>query len=737
MVGRFVQLRFFMAEKELYKDRNAPTEERVNDLLSRMTLDEKFAQLSMFMRFDDLISTVKNGDYPELGYGSSYIWNTTDIDDVNAVQRCQIENTRLGIPLIIAGESIHGLMFSGSTVFPACIGLGCTFDPELVGEIADVIGTEADAVGIHQSYAPNVDLSRDPRWGRTEENYGEDPYLTSLMGVRYVKGLQAHSVAATPKHFLAHGCPEGGVNSAPSEIGEREVRDSMFEPFRACLTDGGAYAIMPAYSEIDGIPMHASRYWLTDVLRKELGWDGCICSDSGAIRNIIDEHHLATDALGAGTLAMSAGVDQELPYAYGYGNELKKAVEDGRFPLERIDEAVKNNLRLKFRVGLFEHPYAVREKMSGFHTGKSVALALRAAEESAVLLKNDGTLPLSKNIGKVAVIGPNAGYPRLGGYVPQGPEDYSVSIRQGIEDAIGKEKVIYAKGSCVVTPTAEGGIEAAVRAAEEADVSVVVLGDNSSAFWGGPFGDDEGGNVNTCGEGHDSVDLLLPEIQRELLSAVCSVGKPVVLVLVTGRPYVIHAEAEMSSAVIEAWYPGEQQGTALANIIFGDVNPSGKLAITFPKSAGSLPCYYNYKPTARRCVSVGDDPDEHWVSNSYRENPMAEYPFGFGLSYTTFEYSDLAADGNTVSVTVKNTGSREGKESVLMFLTTHTQMVTPRVKRLRGIRKINLAPGQSERVTFPVTDADVTYVGEDMKPVVASGRFTVSIGGLYAEFERD
>ncbi len=725
-----------MKNTELYKDKNAPVEDRVNDLLSRMTLDEKFVQLSMSMRFDGLIDAVKNGSYPELGYGSSYLWDKTDLDDINRVQRHQIENTRLGIPLMIAGESIHGLMFGGSTVFPACIALGCTFDPGLVGEIAGVIGAEADAVGIHQSYAPNIDLSRDPRWGRTEENYGEDPYLTSLMGVSYVKGLQAHNVAATPKHFLAHGCPEGGVNSAPSEIGEREVRETMLEPFRACLIDGGAYAIMPAYSEIDGVPMHTSHYWLTDVLRKELGWDGCVCSDSGALRNIIDEHHLATGPLGAGTLAMSAGVDHELPNAYGFGNELRQAVIDGGFPIERIDEAVRNNLRLKFRTGLFEQPYASAEKMRGFHTAASVELARRAAEESAVLLKNDGTLPLSKDIGKVAVIGPNAGFPRLGGYVPKGPEDYSVSILQGIENAIGKDKVIYAKGSCVVVPTAEGGIEAAVRAAEEADVSVVVLGDNSSGFWGGPFGDDEGGNVNTCGEGHDSVDLMLPDIQRELLSAVCSVGKPVVLVLVTGRPYVIHAEAEMSSAVIEAWYPGEQQGTALANIIFGDVNPSGKLAITFPKSAGSLPCYYNYKPTARRCVSIGDEPDEHWVQNSYRENPMAEYPFGYGLSYTEFTYSDLAADGESVSVTVKNTGDREGREAVLMFLTTHTQTVTPRVRRLRGIRNITLGPGQSERVSFPVTDADVTYIGADMKPTVATGRFTVSIGGLYAEFER-
>ncbi|MBP5256312.1 MAG: glycoside hydrolase family 3 protein, partial [Clostridia bacterium] len=314
-----------MAELELYRNRNASVEDRVNDLISRMTLDEKFVQLSMFMRFGDLLEIAKDGKYPELGYGSTYIWDRTDPAEVNYIQKKQIEGTRLGIPLIVAGESIHGLMFSGATVFPACIGLGCSFDPELVREIAEVIGTEAAAVGIRQSYAPNVDLSRDPRWGRTEENYGEDPYLTSLMGTEYVKGLQAHDVAATPKHFLAHGCPEGGVNSAPSEIGEREVRETMLEPFRACLIDGGAYALMPAYSEIDGVPMHGSHYWLIDVLRGELGWDGCICSDSGAVRNIIDEHHSAHDALGAGMITMAAGVDHELPYAYGYGEELKKA----------------------------------------------------------------------------------------------------------------------------------------------------------------------------------------------------------------------------------------------------------------------------------------------------------------------------------------------------------------------------------------------------------------------------
>ncbi len=726
-----------MAELELYRNRNASVEDRVNDLISRMTLDEKFVQLSMFMRFGDLLEIAKDGKYPELGYGSTYIWDRTDPADVNYIQKKQIEGTRLGIPLIIAGESIHGLMFSGATVFPACIGLGCSFDPGLVREIAEVIGAEAEAVGIRQSYAPNVDLSRDPRWGRTEENYGEDPYLTSLMGTEYVKGLQAHDVAATPKHFLAHGCPEGGVNSAPSEIGEREVRETMLEPFRACLIDGGAYALMPAYSEIDGVPMHGSHYWLTDVLRGELGWDGCICSDSGAVRNIIDEHHSAHDALGAGMITMAAGVDHELPYAYGYGEELKKAVADGRFPLSRIDGAVKNVLTMKFRLGLFERPYASVDALESIHSEKAASLALRAAEESVVLLKNDGVLPLSKKIGKIAVIGPNADYPRLGGYVPKGPEEYSVGIRQGIENVVGKDRVIYAKGSCVTVPTSEGGIEAAVSAAREADVSVVVLGDNSSSFWGGPWGDEEGGNPLTCGEGNDSVDLLLPDVQRELLSAVSSVGKPVVLILVTGRPYVIGKEASESSAVIEAWYAGEQQGTALANIIFGDVNPSGKLDITFPKSTGSLPCYYNYKPTARKCVAVPDDPDEHWVSDNYRENPMAEYPFGFGLSYTKYEYSDLEADGDSVSVTVRNAGDRAGKETVLMFLTTHEQPVTPRVRRLRGIRKVFLEPGQCEKIVFPITDADVSYVGQNMKWEKATGKFTVSVGGLYAEFERD
>ncbi len=717
----------------LYKNPNASIEDRIADLMGRMTLDEKLNQLCMFFHFDRILKQLDEGTYPELGYATSYLFDAVSPADINRVQKMQLENTRLGIPLMLHGESVHGLMYRGSTIFPMPIGMACSFNPELVGEAADVIGKEMKLTGVRQTYAPNIDLSRDPRWGRTEENYGEDPYLTARMGVAYVKNLQKHQVAATPKHYLAHGSPEGGINAAPTTVGERMVRETMLEPFRAAVQEGGCLSIMPAYSEIDGVPMHSSYHWLTEVLRGELGFEGTIVSDSGGIYELIYEQGAYETPEEAGIAALMAGVDHELPYPFGFGEGLKKAIEEGRVPMSRVDDAVARNLRMKFRLGLFEEPYVNEETIGQLHAPESAALTRRVAHESVVLLKNNGVLPLSKDIRKVAVVGPNSDYPRLGGYTTRGCEEYSVSPLEGIKNVLGEDRVVAAKGCCVAAPSDLG---AAIKAAEEADVVIAVLGDNSNCWFAQGWGDDEGGNIITCGEGRDSSTLELPKVQKELLRELKKVGKPIVLILETGRPYAIVEENGLCDALMAAWYPGEQGGNALADLLFGDVNPSGKLPITFPKSVGHIPCYYNYKAMARtphldlNAAPQGEGFDKR------KTNLSALYEFGFGLSYTTFEYSDLAVNGDKVTVKVTNTGDRAGKESVLMYITHHYCPVTRFVKRLRGFTKIELQPGETKEVTFTITDEDLSYVDIDYKTSVGVGKFTVTVGGLEASFTR-
>jgi len=709
----------------VYKDQTASESDRVSDLLNRMTLDEKIAQITMLTtRFNEIIDGSNNGTLPQEGIGSAYIGDKVEPAEINRVQKFMVENTRLGIPFLLMGESIHGLAYTGATVFPQAIGLASAFDVELMSEIADVIGKEAEIVGIRQCYAPNLDISRDPRWGRVEENYGECPYLTSRLGVSYIKALQSHHVAAAPKHYLAHGSPEGGVNTAPSHMGEREVREVMLDPFRAAVQEAKCMSLMPAYNEIDGIPLHSSSYWLKNVLRDELGFDGCVCSDHEAITLLKDEHHVVESVEEAGRVALISGVDLLEPCNHDMASKLKEAVYSGKLPMKHIDDAVANVLRIKFRLGLFEQPYALIGKEHELRSNKSLDLARRAAEESAVLLKNDGILPLANRIPKIAVIGPGADRPRLGGYTAKGSDSYAVTLRQAMISRLGEDSVLYAKGSHIAI---EDDIENAVTTANQADVVVVVLCDNSSCF-GSTWGDEDGNGFVSCGENYDCLSLNLPDAQKNLLRAIKSTGKPIVLILETGRPYCISEECDLSNAVIEAWYPGEQGGEALCNILFGDVNPSGKLPITFPKSVGHLPCYYNYKPTARviRPVNLKEE----------IENPMALFPFGYGLSYTTFVYRNLTVKDNTISVTVENTGTRSGKETVLMFITQQVCPITPFVKRLRGFQKIFLNPGESREVIFEISDDDCSYIDQNMEKRVGSGCFTVSVGGLSAEFRK-
>ncbi len=714
----------------LYKDPSASIEDRVSDLLGRMTLDEKFTQLTMIMDFKSIIESIDAGTFPKDGFASSYISKYMPVEDIDRVQRYQIENTRLGIPFLMCGESVHGLMYTGATIFPSALGLGASFNTELVGEIAHTIGQEMRAVGVRQTYAPNIDISRDPRWGRVEENYGEDTYLTTRMAVSYVKAVQSHDVAATLKHYLAHGSPEGGINQAPTVVGERMVREEMLEPFRVAIQEADCMSVMPAYSELDGVPMHANRYWLSTVLRDEIGFKGYVVSDSMGIERIKTQHGVVETPLETGIAALRAGVDHEIPSAYGYNEELKQLVIDGEIPVEKIDTAVANLLRIKFRLGLFENPY-VRKDMP-LHTPEFISLARRTAHESTVLLKNNGILPLSKDVRKVAVVGPNAAFPRLGGYTPKGPEEYSVALLDAMKNYLGEDRIVYAKGCNVTT---QKDLTEAIRAANAADVIVAVLGDNSSSWSGIGWGDDEGGNYVTSGEAFDSCTLSLPPVQKELLRAMKETGKPIVLVLQTGRPYCIGEECDLSDAVLEAWNPGEQGGNAICDLLFGDVNFSGKLPISFPKSIGMLPCYYNYREMARSAYHSPEWPQLADIDKT-KENPTALFSFGYGLSYTTFAYRDLKVEGDTVSVTVENTGDRAGKEAVLMYLKHHYCPITRPVKSLRGFKKIELAPGESKQVEFTITDDSVFYIDENMNRVVGTGKFTVMIGDQSVDFTR-
>ena len=730
-----------------YKNPALPEAERVTDLLGRMTLEEKIAQMRLYSQVDRLLKgepfSVERVA-PQLGHGlgGSYCTTRMPPDLFNHFQRYLVEETRLGIPMIMMGESIHGCMYEGATVFPQAIGLGATFNAELMRDVASAIGRECRSVGIAQTYAPNLDLSREPRWGRVEENYGEDPYLTERLGVAYIRALQAQGVAASPKHYVAHGSPESGLNLGPVHAGERELRDTFLPPFAAAVQEAGAMSMMPAYHEWDGIPLHASRFLLTELLRDELGFDGFTVSDFGGVHMLHGFHKTADSALEAGRQALRAGLDMEAPSPWGFGEAFVDAARRGDIPMAEIDLAVTRILRIKFRLGLFENPY-VQTGAAALHTPETVALARRAAHESIVLLKNDGgLLPLPATVGRVALIGPNAAVAPLGDYTNPAAGKQAVTLRQGLEARLGADRVRYARG-CSIAAGSDADLAAAVAAARESDVAIVALGDNSSYHGGIGWGDDNdsGTSAVTCGEGFDSASLALPGRQQELLEAVAATGKPVVLILMTGRPYCIPWAAAQIPAILQAWYPGEQGGHALGDLLFGDVSPSGRLPISFPRSVGHLPCFYNHKVSARGYYKKPGTPDKPGRDYVFAQ-PGPLYAFGHGLSYTAFAYSDLTvtpgavpANGRVeVSVTVANTGARAGQEVVQLYLTDAFSRITPLVRRLRGFRKIALKPGESRRVSFTLDRKDFAFINERMKPEVEPGEFRVAIATLSATF---
>lgn len=719
----------------MYKNIQLSPDERAKDLLSKMTLDEKINEMNLHISIEDLADDIKNGKKPELRGGC--FGQVKSPETVETVQKYYMENSRLGIPILYAFEGLHGVIGDTTTVFPQSAGLGGAFNRELIYKMAQTIGSEAEGLGIRQIYAPNVDIPRDPRWGRMQECYGEDPYLAGELGAQYVKGLQSNNVASTVKHFISYCVPEGGINLAPVHIGEREMREVFLEPFKKCI-DAGVLSVMPAYNEIDGVPVHASKKLLQDLLRDELGFNGMTITDYGAIDMLKNFHHTAPDELTAGIMALEAGLDMEAPEPFGYGEALKQAVLDKKVDMALIDRAVYNILVLKFKTGLFDQPFPNKEKQQKINNDDAKKLALELDEQSVVLLKNDGILPLDQNkLNKVAVIGNNAKNSFLGNYVIRTKN--CIDFCSGMEQRLGKDKVIYSKG-CTSLYTSDELIKDAVDTAKNADVVFLVLGDNTEVG-GGVGGVSTGETVVTCGEGFDTHDLNMTDAQKRVFDAVSQTGKPIVLIMYAGRPYTIKEQVDNVNAYMHCWGGSEQSGIAFANLIFGDKSPSAKLTISFPQTTGHIPCYYNHKPSARGSFYQKPGSIEKPGRDYILASPDAWFTFGYGLSYTKLVYSNLKADAKDgkvyVSVDIENKGNYDIDESVLVFVKAHYCPVTPFVKKLRNFEKVHIKKGERATVSFVLTDEDFMYIDENMKQTKNNGRHSVIIDTLETEFNID
>ncbi len=735
-----------------YKDPTLSVERRVADLLERMTLEEKVAQtLAVWQQKRALVDQSGAFDPTKaaavLQNGIGQVTRPSDgvdrggrrrtpretVELVNAIQRWVIEHTRLGIPVMFHEEALHGLAATKGTHFPVPIGLASTWDPDLVERVFTIAAREARARGAQQVLSPVVDLARDPRWGRTEETYGEDPHLVSEIGLAAIRGYQgpgptltAGHVFATAKHYAAHGPNEGGINTAPTQVPERELREELLWPFERAIIEGQVAAVMPSYNEIDGIPSTASRFLLDRILRGEWGFQGLVVSDYNAIEQLADRHHIAGSMAEAADLALTAGVDLELPDRKAFLTLIDE-VRAGRVDARLLDRAVARGLRLKFLAGLFESPYADADEAERVtNTSDAQAVALEAARASLTLLKNDGILPLDRaQVRTLAVIGPNAADLHLGGY-SENP-GRGVAILQGIRDKAGSVKVVYAEGCRITEDPADWGrnevkpadpaknaerIAEAVKIARTADVIVAVVGTNESTSREA-YADNHLGDMAT---------LALISQQDDLVRQLAATGKPVVVVLMNGRPLALTEVVGQARGILEIWYPGQEGGTAVAEALFGEIDPGGKLPISMPRTVGQLPVYYNRKPTSFR--------------NYLFESRGPLFPFGHGLSYTSFRLDDLKladtrigpAGRTTVSVRVTNTGTRAGDEVVQMYVHDLVASVTRPVKQLRGFKRVSLKPGESTTVTLPIGPEALWLIDQQMNRRVEPGDFEILIG---------
>ena len=739
-----------------YKDPSFSIDVRLSDLLSRMTLEEKVGQLlcplgwEMYEihgsevhpsgKFKQLIKernvgmlwatyradpwtkkTLANGLNPEMAAKAG-----------NALQKYVMENTRLGIPMFLAEEAPHGHMAIGATVFPTGIGMAATWSPELVKEVGQVIAKEIRSQGGHISYGPVLDLTRDPRWSRVEETFGEDPVLSGILGASMVDGLgggnlsQKYATIATLKHFLAYAVPEGGQNGNYASVGIRDLHQNFLPPFRKAI-DAGALSVMTSYNSIDGIPCTSNHYLLTQLLRNEWKFRGFVVSDLYSIEGIHESHFVAPTKENAAIQSVTAGVDVDLG-GDAYTN-LCHAVQSGQMDKTVIDTAVCRVLRMKFEMGLFEHPY-VDPKIAAktVRRKEHIELARKIAQSSITLLKNENSiLPLSKTINKVAVIGPNADnrYNMLGDYTAPQEDSNVKTVLDGILTKLSPFRVEYVRG-CAIRDTTVNEIEQAIEAARRSEVVIVVVGGSSARDFKTSYKETgaavaEEGSVSDmeCGEGFDRASLSLLGRQQELLESLQKTGKPLIVVYIEGRPLEKNWASEYADALLTAYYPGQEGGNAIADVLFGDYNPSGRLPISVPRSVGQIPVYYNKKaPRNHDYVEVSSSP---------------LYSFGYGMSYTTFEYSDLqvvqkSARCFEVSFKVKNTGKYDGEEVSQLYMRDEYASVVQPMKQLKHFERFHLKKGEEKKVTFVLTEEDFFLVNYTLKKVVESGAFQVMIG---------
>jgi beta-glucosidase len=756
-----------------YRDPALPVDERVADLLGRMTRAEKVAQLGAFWAFEivgpdgvdagRLAALAPDG----IGHvtrlaGSTNLLPAEVAEAANTIQRALLEGTRLGIPALIHEECLHGLIAWGAPCFQQSIGAAAAWDPEVVAEVASTIRRRMRLTGARHALAPVLDVARDPRWGRIEETYGEDPYLAAVLGCAYVAALQgeglADGVLATAKHLVGHGLAEGGRNQAPAHVGPRELRNEQLLPFEAAVRHARIGSVMPAYCEVDGVPCHASRELLTSMLRDEWGFDGIVVSDYMGVEMLATAHRLSPDLGEAARLALVAGVDAELPRTVAFGTPLADALGDGRLDEAWLDEAwldaaVGRVLRMKVRLGLFERPYVELPGEAAFRelAADEAAAARRLAERSLVLLENRGVLPLRPRIARVAVVGPIADSARdlLGDYSHLVHMETLAEMRTGVDalgvigdgevfepgdelagrrtildavrEALPGADVVHARGTGI-TWGGDEELAAAVAAARTAEVAVVVLGERSGLT------DD-----STTGEFRDRVGLGFLGRQQELLEAVVATGTPVVLVVVSGRPLALAWAAEHCAAVLLAWVPGDAGPDAIAGALTGAVNPGGKLPVSMPRDVGQLPLSYRHHPTGGRSHPKGD----------YVDAPVTPlWPFGFGRSYTTFALGglrlgrtelDTAGDTVTVHVEVTNTGTVAGDEVVQLYVRDEEATIARPVRELIGFRRVSLRPGECRTVAFRVSTEQLAYVGADLRRVVEPGRVGVQVGTSSAD----
>jgi beta-glucosidase len=737
-----------------YRDPKLPVEQRVADLLSRMTLEEKVAQMEgawenrQFFSDPKALFVDEKGNFVSeraavlLRNGVGEISRPSEnqgprqmAEYTNTVQKWIKENTRLGIPVLFHDECLHGHVAPQGTSYPQAIALSSTWDTALVEGVFTATAAEARSRGAHHCLAPVLDLARDPRWGRTEETYGEDPYLVSHIGLAAIRGFQGTGlldsthVMATAKHFAVHGQPEGGTNVSPGNYSERVIREYFLKPFEVAVKEGHVRTVMASYNEIDGIPSHSNKHLLQDILRREWGFDGEVVSDYFGITDLRNLHHVVATKEEAAKMALEAGVELELPFEDAYPS-LVDQVHQGGVSEGTIDKAVAHILRAKFEAGLFENPYVDPDYAEQFvNNADHRQLALKAAHEAIILLKNQNNLlPLDKSKYKrIAVIGPNAADLHLGGY--SNKPGRGISILQAIKDKVGSSAdVLYSEG-CKITETSPDWdadkvvlgdpvlnakrIRDAVEVAKKSDVVILALGENEQTSR-------EAWAPNHLGD-RDSLDLL--GNQDDLVKAILATGKPAIVYLQHGRPNSINYIAENVSAILDGWYLGQEGGSAVADVLFGDYNPGGKLPITVPRSVGQLPDYYYQKPSAKRGFVDADI------------SPL--FPFGWGLSYTSFKYDNLhlspdaiGSEGTTtVAVDVTNTGKVSGAEVVQLYIRDEVSSVTRPIKELRGFRRIALDPGKTETVKFTLGPKELSFLDREMHRVVEPGDFKIMVGG--------